>query len=62
MGYVYDEEAGLYYLRSGYYSAENGRFCSADTEIHTNATVNDARLYVYLGSTDRKSDNRFQEE
>ena len=49
-GYVYDEETGLYYLRSRYYNTQNSRFCSADTEIHTNATADDARLYVYCNN------------
>ena len=30
-GYVYDEETGLYYLRSRYYNPEWGRFVNADT-------------------------------
>ena len=29
-GYVYDEETGLYYLRSRYYNPEWGRFVNAD--------------------------------
>ena len=29
-GYVFDEETGLYYLRSRYYSAERSRFVNAD--------------------------------
>ena len=31
-GYVYDEEAGLYYLRSRYYNPATGRFVNADDE------------------------------
>ena len=30
-GYVYDEETGLYYLRSRYYNPEWARFLNADT-------------------------------
>lgn len=30
-GYKYDEESGLYYLESRYYSSENGRFISEDS-------------------------------
>ena len=29
-GYVFDEETGLYYLRSRYYNAERSRFVNAD--------------------------------
>ena len=29
-GYEYDEESGLYYLRSRYYNPDTGRFISAD--------------------------------
>ena len=32
-GYVYDEETGLYYLRSRYYNSAIGRFCNADWVI-----------------------------
>ena len=31
-GYVYDEESGLYYLRSRYYNPATGRFVNADDE------------------------------
>ena len=32
-GYVFDEETGLYYLRSRYYNAQWGRFVNADALI-----------------------------
>jgi len=32
-GYVYDEETGLYYLKSRYYNPEWGRFINADTVL-----------------------------
>ena len=32
-GYVYDEESGLYYLRSRYYDPEWGRFINADVNL-----------------------------
>ena len=32
-GYVYDEETGLYYLRSRYYNPEWGRFLNADSVL-----------------------------
>jgi len=35
-GYVYDEETGLYYLRSRYYNPEWGRFINADALIKGN--------------------------
>ena len=35
-GYVYDEETGLYYLRSRYYNPEWARFLNADQLIHGN--------------------------
>ena len=42
-GYVYDEETGLYYLRSRYYRPEWGRFVNADNRggsAHRAATQN----------------------
>ena len=35
-GYVYDEETGLYHLRSRYYNPERARFLNADQLIHGN--------------------------
>ena len=35
-GYVYDEETGLYYLRSRYYNPEWNRFISSDRIYHNN--------------------------
>ncbi len=35
-GYVFDEETGLYYLRSRYYNAQWGRFVNADALITDN--------------------------
>ena len=35
-GYVFDEETGLYYLRSRYYNSELGRFLNADTIYYCN--------------------------
>ena len=35
-GYVYDEETGLYYLRSRYYSIETCRFANADILLYDN--------------------------
>ena len=36
-GYVYDEETGLYYLRSRYYRAEWCRFVNEDAVLHGNS-------------------------
>ena len=35
-GYVFDEETGLYYLRSRYYNPGWGRFVNADNYLSTN--------------------------
>ena len=35
-GYVFDEEIGLYYLRSRYYNAERSRFVNADSVLLQN--------------------------
>ena len=35
-GYVFDEETGLYYLRSRYYNPQWGRFVNADNYLSTN--------------------------
>ena len=35
-GYVFDEETGLYYLRSRYYNPQWGRFVNADTIVANN--------------------------
>ena len=35
-GYVFDQETGLYYLRSRYYRAECGRFICADVKLDEN--------------------------
>ena len=45
-GYVYDEESGLYYLRSRYHSPEFGRFVNADTQLGWHALFG-TNLYLY---------------
>ena len=45
-GYVYDEETGLYYLRSRYYNPEWGRFLNADT-IQEKGNLLAHNLYAY---------------
>ena len=56
-GYVYDEETGLYYLRSRYYNPVWGRFISADALLgKTGALLGDVgltfghNLFVYCGN------------
>lgn len=34
-GYVFDEETGLFYLRSRYYSPDRARFLNADIYVST---------------------------
>ena len=40
-GYEYDEESGLYYLRSRYYTPDTGRFISADGVAYFSKRVED---------------------
>ena len=42
-GYVWDEEVGLYYLRSRYYRSQLGRFINSDTMI-------DENIYCYCNN------------
>ena len=46
-GYAYDEETGLYYLRSRYYSPQIGRFLIPDLCIKQFGDVRNANLYIY---------------
>ena len=46
-GYVYDEETGLYYLRSRYYNPNLGRFVNADRVFDANASVTTYNQYAY---------------
>ena len=46
-GYVYDEETGLYYLRSRYYNPEWARFLNADANIGYSQGVNSHNLMAY---------------
>lgn len=45
--YVDDEETGLYYLRSRYYSALSTRFLNADTRIGQGTGILSHNLYAY---------------
>ena len=49
-GYVFDEETGLYYLRSRYYNPGWGRFVNADAEIAVEAKLWDAKLFIYCAN------------
>ena len=49
-GYVFDEETGLYYLRSRYYNPRWGRFVNADAEIAVEAELWDAKLFLYCAN------------
>ena len=46
-GYVWDEETGLYYLRSRYYDPSWGRFVNADTLIAKGNSLLQHNAYVY---------------
>ena len=46
-GYVYDEETGLYYLRSRYYKAAWGRFVCADSFETISIGSGKLSLYAY---------------
>ena len=46
-GYVYDEETGLYYLRSRYYSAEVGRFINGDGFLGQTGCILSHDAFVY---------------
>ena len=46
-GYVYDEESGLYYLRSRYYNPVIGRFVNADSVQTSYSAMLQCNLYCY---------------
>ena len=43
--YYYDEETGMYYLKSRYYQPEICRFVSADVYITTELNMNGSNMY-----------------
>lgn len=50
-GYFYDEETGLYYLKTRYYDPETGRFITIDgIEYLDPETINGLNLYAYCGN------------
>ncbi len=46
-GYYFDDESGLYYLKSRYYNPEWGRFISADAFADTGQGVIATNMYAY---------------
>ncbi len=46
-GYYYDEETGLYYLKSRYYNPVWGRFLNADSYAGVNNSILGYNLYIY---------------
>ena len=57
-GYVYDAEAGLYYLRSRYYNPNWGRFVNADEIIGKKNMVLSHNLYCYCHNTAPNADDK----
>ncbi len=50
-GYFYDEETGLYYLKTRYYDPETGRFITIDDISYIDPeTINGLNLYAYCGN------------
>lgn len=50
-GYFYDEETGLYYLKTRYYDPEVGRFITIDDISYIDPeTINGLNLYAYCGN------------
>ena len=46
-GYVFDEETGLYYLRSRYYNPGWGRFTNMDIGVKISRCVLENNVYAY---------------
>ena len=61
-GYVFDEETGLYYLRSRYYSSALTRFINQDAIFKTKKTLFSANMYMYCynSPTLRSDSNGFE--
>ena len=49
-GYYYDDETGLYYLNSRYYSPEFGRFISADVFVSTGQGLVGSNMFAYCNN------------
>ena len=57
-GYVYDEETGLYYLKSRYYDPRVGRFICADALVAANGSLIGKNMFTYCANSPvRKSDS-----
>ena len=54
-GYLYDNETGLYYLKSRYYNPEWGRFISADVVLGKTGELLGHNLYCYCGNNPIKN-------
>lgn len=50
-GYVYDEETGLYYLRSRYYNPGWGRFVNADTVLGKKGSILSHNVFTYCSNS-----------
>ena len=50
-GYVFDEETGLYYLRSRYYNPQCGRFVNADAHMSFSKKNTAYNLYSYCNNS-----------
>ena len=48
-GYVFDEETGLYYLRSRYYHPQRGRFINSDETLGDTTNILAHNVYAYCG-------------
>ena len=61
-GYYYDDETGMYYLKTRYYNPEWGRFLNADISLLSNLKNNIHNLYAYASNnpvvlTDKEGTN-----
>ena len=48
-GYVYDEETGLYYLRSRYYNPYSARFINSDNTLGNSTNLLAHNVFAYCG-------------
>ena len=49
-GYIYDDESGLYYLKSRYYSPKVRRFINTDDRIGATGDVGEYNLFAYCSN------------
>jgi len=49
-GYVYDEETGLYYLKTRYYAHQYGRFINSDSLLHQKGHASKHNQYTYCNN------------